>query len=502
MKESQGILYMENITKIFPGVKALDSIRIDLRPGEVHTLMGENGAGKSTLMKIIAGVYKPDEGKYFFDGQEVSFNSTRDAQLKGISIIYQEFNLVPHLSIAENIFIGREPVKRLGMIDWKRMYSDTRQLLGELGVKLNPKEKIINLSIANKQMVEIAKALSFNSRVIIMDEPTAVLEEGEIEHLFKIIYELKRKGVGIFYISHKMDEIFRISDRITVFRDGQFIKTMNAKDTKTDEIINMMVGREIGTLFPKRQHKIGNVMLEVKDLSVPGKFSHVNLNVRRGEILGVAGLMGCGKIEVGKAIFGYYADAQGQFLLNGERIELKSPNAAIRRRFALVSEERKLGGLVLERDVKENVTLASLKKVCQFYGIQHAAERKVVNKAVRELNIKVAGIERPVKTLSGGNQQKVALAKWLETGPELLILLEPTRGIDIGSKSEIYNLISELAEQGLAIMYVSSELAELVGMCDRVIVMHEGEITGEVSGEDITQEKIMYYSSGGTRNVG
>lgn len=502
MKESRGILYMENITKIFPGVKALDDIRIDLRPGEVHTLMGENGAGKSTLMKIIAGVYKPDEGKYFFEGEEVSFNSTRDAQLKGISIIYQEFNLIPHLSIAENMFLGREPVVGLGQIDWKKMYKNTKTLLAELGVTLNPKEKIINLSIANKQMVEIAKALSFNSKVIIMDEPTAVLEDEEIEHLFRIIRDLKKKNVGIFYISHKMDEIFKISDRITVFRDGKYIQTMQAAETNTDEIIRMMVGREIGDLFPRVQRRIGQPILEVQNLTVPGKFQNVNFQVRRGEILGFAGLMGCGKIEVGKAIFGYYQNIRGKMLVDGEKVEIKSPSVAIRKKFALVSEERKLGGLVLERDVKENITLASLKKICKANGIQHTLEKQIVRQAIKDLNIKVAGIERPVKTLSGGNQQKVALAKWLETGPELLILLEPTRGIDIGSKSEIYNLISKLAEEGMAILYISSELAELVGMCDRVIVMHEGEITGEVSGADITQEKIMYYSSGGTRNVG
>lgn len=502
MRASNSILSLENITKIFPGVKALDRVRIDLLAGEVHTLMGENGAGKSTLMKIIAGVYKPEEGQYYFEGKEVNFNSPRDAQLKGISIIYQEFNLIPHLSIAENIFLGREPVNRIGKIDWKKMHEKTRELLNELAVNLNPQEKIVNLSIANRQMVEIAKALSFNSKVIIMDEPTAVLEDEETEHLFNIIAELKEKKVGILYISHKMDEIFKISDRITVFRDGKYIKTLLASATDTNEIIKLMVGREIETLFPKREDLRGQTILEVKNLKVSKRFQNIDFSLHQGEVLGVAGLMGCGKIDLGKAIFGYFPDLQGSIFLHGKKLNLKSPEMAIKQKISLVSEDRKNGGLIILRDVKENITLASLNKITRLNRIQHVMEKEIVKKAIQKFNIKVSSIKMPANTLSGGNQQKIVLAKWLETLPEILILLEPTRGIDIGSKTEIYNLINELAKLGIAILYISSELAELVGICDRVLVMHEGKISGEAVGEEITQEKIMYYSSGGARNVG
>lgn len=502
MRASNSILSLENITKTFPGVKALDRVKIDLLAGEVHTLMGENGAGKSTLMKIIAGVYQPEEGQYYFEGKEVNFNSPRDAQLKGISIIYQEFNLIPHLSIAENIFLGREPVNRIGKVDWKKMHEKTRELLNELVVNLNPQEKIVNLSIANRQMVEIAKALSFNSKVIIMDEPTAVLEDEETEHLFKIIAELKEKKVGILYISHKMDEIFKISDRITVFRDGKYIKTLQASATDTNEIIKLMVGREIETLFPKREDLRGQTILEVKNLKVSKRFQNIDFSLRQGEVLGVAGLMGCGKIDLGKAIFGYFPDLLGSIFLHGKKLNLKSPEMAIKQKISLVSEDRKNGGLIIQRDVKENITLASLNKITRLNRIQHAMEKEIVKKAIQKFNIKVSSIKMPARTLSGGNQQKIVLAKWLETLPEILILLEPTRGIDIGSKTEIYNLINELAKLGIAILYISSELAELVGICDRVLVMHEGKISGEVVGEEITQEKIMYYSSGGARNVG
>lgn len=502
MRASNSTLSLENITKIFPGVKALDRVKIDLLAGEVHTLMGENGAGKSTLMKIIAGVYQPEEGQYYFEGKEVNFNSPRDAQLKGISIIYQEFNLIPHLSIAENIFLGREPVNRIGKVDWKKMHEKTRELLNELVVNLNPQEKIVNLSIANRQMVEIAKALSFNSKVIIMDEPTAVLEDEETEHLFKIIAELKEKKVGILYISHKMDEIFKISDRITVFRDGKYIKTLQASATDTNEIIKLMVGREIETLFPKREDLRGQTILEVKNLKVSKRFQNIDFSLRQGEVLGVAGLMGCGKIDLGKAIFGYFPDLLGSIFLHGKKLNLKSPEMAIKQKISLVSEDRKNGGLIIQRDVKENITLASLNKIIRLNRIQHAMEKEIVKKAIQKFNIKVSSIKMPARTLSGGNQQKIVLAKWLETLPEILILLEPTRGIDIGSKTEIYNLINELAKLGMAILYISSELAELVGICDRVLVMHEGKISGEVVGEEITQEKIMYYSSGGARNVG
>lgn len=502
MQATNSIIKMENITKTFPGVKALDRVSIDVRPGEVHTLVGENGAGKSTLMKIIAGVYPQDAGQYFFEGSEVFFTCPRDAQSKGLSIIYQEFNLVPSLSIQENIFLGREPVGRLGKIDWKKMYTDTKGLLEELGVNLDPKEKIINLSVANQQMVEIAKALSFNAKAIIMDEPTAVLEDDETEELFKIIESLKRRDVGIFYISHKMDEIFKISDRITVLRDGQHIATKEVAETNIDEIIRLMVGREIRTLFPEREHRFGEATLEVRNLSVPGKFQDVSFELRKGEVLGIAGLMGCGKIDIGKAVFGYYPQYRGRIYLRGQEVRVSSPEKAIENGIALVSEDRKNGGLVLVRDVKENITLASLRKLVRMGSLDHHKEEEVVEAAIGNLGIKVFGPEQPVSTLSGGNQQKVVLAKWLETEPEIIILLEPTRGIDIGSKAEIYDLVNDLAKRGISLLYISSELPELIGLCDRVVVIHEGRQNGEVSGDKMTQEEIMFYSSGRKKNVG
>ncbi|AZO93869.1 sugar ABC transporter ATP-binding protein [Halocella sp. SP3-1] len=503
MQPAKQLIKMDNITKTFPGVIALDNVKIDLKAGEVHALMGENGAGKSTLMKIIAGVYKQDKGKYYLDGKEIMFDFPREAQLNGISIIYQELNLIPDLSIAENIFLGREPSKRPGKIDWTRMYEDTTEILNELGINLDPAEKIKNISIANKQMVEIAKALSFNSKIIIMDEPTSALEDDEIEYLFKIINDLKEKNVGIFYISHKMDEIFRISDRITVFRDGQHIKTMAVSETNMDELIRLMVGREIKNIFPEREvEPVNETVMEVNNLTVINQIENISFAVEKGEILGIAGLMGCGKIDVGKAIFGCYPDTTGEILINNEVRKINSPHDAIKYKIALVSEDRKNGGLVLDRNVKENIMLSSLSQISGLLKLNHKKEKKVVKEAVKNLNIKVSNVEQPSKTLSGGNQQKVVIAKWLETKPEILILLEATRGIDIGSKTEIYELITTLAENGISILYISSELTELVGLCDRVLVMHEGKLSGVVSGNDINQEKIMYLSSGGTLNVG
>lgn len=502
MERVQEILRMMNITKVFPGVKALDKVKIDLKSGEVHALMGENGAGKSTLMKIIAGAQLPDEGEYFLSGESISLHSPKEAQLKGISIIYQELNLIPHLSIAENIFLGREPKKKGGFIDWKRMYDNTSQLLTELGLQLNPREKVINISIGNRQMVEIAKALSFHAKVIIMDEPTSALENNEIEYLFHIIESLKKKGVGVFYITHKMEEVFRISDRITVFRDGKYIDTVNVLDTSIEEIIKMMVGRELTALFPERKVSHGEVIIEVQDMSVPNKLEGITFQVKEGEILGIAGLMGCGKSELSKALFGYYKDMKGTVKIRGKEISLRTPKDAIDHRIALVPEDRKIEGLVLERDIRENIMLPSLKEISPYQILHLEKEKAIVKEQIHTLNIKVSGLSQISKNLSGGNQQKVVLGKWLETKPDILILAEPTKGIDIGAKTEIYKLISDLAQEGMAIIYISSELPEIIGICDRVLVMHERKIAAELKDEKIIQEEIMYYSSGGEKSAG
>lgn len=497
MKTPNQLIKIENMTKKFPGVIALDNVNIDLKEGEVHAIMGENGAGKSTLMKIIAGVHKPTSGKYYLKGEETALSSTKEAQDRGISIIYQELNLIPQTSVAENIFLGREPTNNLGKIDWKTLYENADKLLNDLGVNLDSKEKVDNLSIANKQMVEIAKAISFNSQIIIMDEPTSALEDDEINYLFKIINDLRENNVGIFYISHKMDEIFDIADRITVFRDGKYIKTMDSSNTDMNELVKLMVGRKIENIFPERKIDPGKTIMEVDDLSLDGKLKKINFNLKKGEILGVAGLEGCGKIDLGKAIFGYYPKTTGKIKIKNKHIEMKNTNTAINSKIALVPEDRKEGGLILDRGVKENITLSSLDKVSTTFRINQKKEKAIAKNAIKNLRIKTPNINQPTKLLSGGNQQKVVLSKWLETNPEILILLEPTRGIDIGSKAEIYNLINNLTNEGISIIYVSSELTELVGICDRVLVMHEGSCSGILCGKDINQERIMYLSSGG-----
>ncbi|WP_425283838.1 sugar ABC transporter ATP-binding protein [Lihuaxuella thermophila] len=483
---------MENISKEFPGVKALDKIRLKVKKGTVHALMGENGAGKSTLMKIIFGMYTPDSGTMKFKGKELKLSGPKDALDQGISMIHQELSPVPYMTVAENIFLGREPVYgKTGWVNTKKMIEDTRKLLQSLQIHVDPTAKMNDLSIANMQMVEIAKAVSYHADLIIMDEPTSAITEKEVEHLFEIIRSLKKKRVSIIYISHKMDEIFKICDEITVLRDGQYIGTQAAGELNQDLLIQMMVGREIKQVFHKEKAEIKEVALSVKNLSRAGKFSNVSFEVRKGEILGIAGLMGSGRTELIESIFGIHPPTSGEIYLHGNRVKIHSPADAIRHKMALLTEDRKLTGAFLPLSVRDNMTISSLDRFIK-YGLVHSKSvKKACDEQIERLNIKTPNLNQLILNLSGGNQQKVLLARWLLNDPDVLILDEPTRGVDVGAKSEIHKLMSKLAREGKAIIMISSELPEILGMSDRIIVMHEGNKKGELTREEASQEKIL-----------
>ncbi|MDT8859246.1 sugar ABC transporter ATP-binding protein [Alkalihalobacillus sp. MEB130] len=494
---SNYILKLENITKEFPGVKALDNVQLKVRKGSVHALMGENGAGKSTLMKIIIGMYKPDTGRIYFDGEEIKFTNINDSLDKGISMIHQELSPIPEMTIAENIFLGREPLYgRTGLVNDRQLYKNTRELLNSLEINLDPRTKMIDLSIANTQMVEIAKAISFDSKLVIMDEPTSAITEKEVAQLFKMIRSLKEKGVGIIYITHKMSELYEIADDISVFRDGQFIGTDTAAKMTKDTLIKMMVGRELNQVFNKPQFNIGEVALSVKNLSHKGWFEDVSFEVRKGEIVCFAGLMGAGRTELVEAIFGIKSKDEGEVFVHGEKVNIKSPQDAIKNNLGFLTEDRKLTGLFLPLSVKENMITVNIDNYISMGLLNSKKVRLDCLTQKESLRVKTPNIETIVENLSGGNQQKVLLARWLLKNPDILFLDEPTRGIDVGAKSEFYNIIFELARQGKAIVVVSSEMAEILGLCDRVIIMHEGRITGELDREEANQEKIMQYATG------
>ena len=496
---SEYVLEMRAVTKRFPGVVALDNVNFDLRPGEVHCLVGENGAGKSTLMKILAGAQPMDSGSILLSGESVKILSPHHAQQLGISMIYQEFNLSPYLSVAENIFLGREP--RLGnspFINWSKMYRDAREILGRIKVDLDVRKPVNECSVAQQQMVEIGKALSFNSKIIVMDEPSATLTEHELKALFDLIHTLRGQGIGLIYISHRLEEIFEIGDRVTVMRDGQYIGTSDVRDMTREKIIQMMVGRELKDEFPKEVFAPGQELLRVERLTRAGAFRDVSFNVRAGEVVGLTGLVGAGRTEVARAIFGADPIDSGQVYLRGAAVTIKSPQDAIARGVGLLTEDRKGQGLVLGMTVRENTTLANLKSLVKVVFINRRAERDVTKQYVKELQIKTPGIEQVVQNLSGGNQQKVVLAKWLFTKSQVLIFDEPTRGIDVGAKVEIYKLMNELARQGASVLMISSELPEVLGMCDRILVMHEGRLAGELARGAASQEKIMRLATGTT----
>jgi len=488
------LVEMTGISKSFPGVHALDDCRFELHPGEVHALVGENGAGKSTLMKILAGIYRRDAGTIRFKGQEVDIASPRAAQDLGISIIHQELNLMGHLTVAQNIFIGREPRGAAPfLLDEKTLNAKARELFETLHVKLDPRARVSSLAVAQQQMVEIAKALSFSSAVLIMDEPTAALTDTEIDELFRIIRHLRDQGKGIVHISHRLEELKQISNRITVMRDGRFIATVNTADAEIQQIISMMVGRTVFEATPELpEQRDPNVVLEVKGLNLGRQVRDISFSLHRGEILGIAGLVGAGRTEVVRAIFGADRPESGQVTMNGKPVVIHEPSDAVHHGIAYLSEDRKRYGLALGMDVELNTVLASLRRFANGFGwVRTGATRKQALEQVQALAIKTPSIRQRVKNLSGGNQQKVVIAKWLTADTDILIFDEPTRGIDVGAKSEIYRLLNDLAKQGKSIIMISSELPEVLRMSHRILVMCEGRITGELSSAEATQEKIM-----------
>jgi ribose transport system ATP-binding protein len=492
------VLEMRGISKSYPGVQALSGVSFDVRRGEVHALVGENGAGKSTLMKILAGAETKDAGEILLDGRRAEIDSPQRAMDLGISIIYQEFNLVPYLSAAENIFLGREPRSRVpGFVDFRTMHAEAQRLIDDLGVRLDIRSPVNRLSVAQQQMVEVAKATSRRARVIAMDEPSATLTEHELAHLFDLIRRLKEQGVAIIYISHRLEEIFSIADRVTVLRDGQVVGTRPVGELDRESIIRMMVGREIRDQIPKVSVQPGPVMLELKGVTRKGALEDVSFRVRAGEVVGLAGLVGAGRTEVARVIFGADGYDSGEVLLEGKPLRVRGPRDAIDAGIGLVTEDRKAQGLILGMTVRENVTLANLDAVCRLFFIRQGLERAVAAKFVEDLRIRTPSVEQRAQNLSGGNQQKVVLAKWLFTDSKVLIFDEPTRGIDVGSKVEIYQLMNRLAAEGKAILMISSELPEVLGMSDRIVVMHEGRVAGELSREEATQEKIMHLATGG-----
>ncbi len=499
-------LEMRNITKTFPGVKALDNVSLTVRKGEIHALCGENGAGKSTLMKVLSGVYPSGtyEGQILVDGQEKRFHGIRDAEEAGIAIIYQELALARNLSVAENLFLGQE-IARFGVVNWDRLYKESERWLKEVGLDISPQELTGNLGIGKQQLVEIAKALSKNANILILDEPTAALTEQEVGILLDILREFRRRGVTCIYISHKLNEVFALADTITVLREGRTVGTYPAAELDEARVISLMVGRELNERFPRVQANPGDVALRVRNYSVadpnrPGKnvIDDVSFEVRRGEILGIAGLMGAGRTELVMSLFGAYpGESRGEVEVNGRPVRIRSPRDAIREGIALVSEDRKKYGLVLGMDVKSNITLASLRSVARGGVIDGDRERAGSNTMIASLKIKANSPETIVGTLSGGNQQKVVLGKWLMTAPSVLILDEPTRGIDVGAKFEIYNLMNDLIQKGVAVIMVSSELPELLGMSHRIMVLAGGRKTAEFTAAEATQERIMTAATGG-----
>ncbi len=491
------ILEFQNICKSFIGVKALSDISFKIRQGDVHALLGENGAGKSTLMKILSGAYTKDEGKIYFEGQEIHVKSAKESEKLGISIIYQELNLIPELSVAENIYLARQPLKK-GIIDWKTMNKDAEDMLGSIDMKIPPRTKVAALSVAQRQMIEIAKAISINAKLVIMDEPTSALTDSETRKLFKVIQSLKSRGITVIYISHRMEEIFEICDSYTIMRDGRFISSGDIKDVSTDKIIEDLVGRPLTQVFPEKNNKIGEVVLEARDISNGKEVKGVSFNLREGEILGFAGLVGAGRTETLKAVFGADKHAKGEVTLYGKQVGIKSPKDAIQYGIGFLPEDRKKEGLVTELSVLDNVVMAKPEKAISKGVFSAAKAREICVRFIRELMIKTPSESQKTKYLSGGNQQKVVLAKWLNCEPGVIILDEPTRGIDVNAKMEIYNIIVKLAEQGKSIILISSEMQEIIGLCDRVNIMFEGRISGELSREELTQEEIMKYATGGS----
>ena len=504
---SEYILEMKNIIKEFPGVKALDDVNFKVKRGEIHALVGENGAGKSTLMKVLSGVYTHEEftGDIILNGDKKKFNSIKDSEKSGIAIIYQELALVPHMTVGENIFLNHEPLFVKGVIDHEKLYFETQNLLNKMKLDINPRVNVNNFGVGIQQLIEIAKALSKNADVLILDEPTAALTEGEVEILFEILNDLKKDGVTSIIITHKLNEVFELADTVTVLRDGKTIGTKPVEDLDENKIISMMVGRELDELFPKEKHVAGETIMKIENFSVYDTeienrkiVDNVSFEIKSGEILGIAGLMGAGRTELVMGLFGASeGKVDGKIYMNGKEISINTPHDAIKNKLALVTEDRKGNGLILEKNIMINTTLASLDKVSNRKVLNKNEEIKYTEKYVKELKTKTPSIEQMVKNLSGGNQQKVVIAKWLMTNPKILFLDEPTRGIDVGAKYEIYMIMNELVKRGVAVVMISSELPEVLGMSDRILVMREGKIVGEKEYMDATQENIMHLATGG-----
>ncbi|HLE63051.1 MAG TPA: sugar ABC transporter ATP-binding protein [Pyrinomonadaceae bacterium] len=490
------VLEMRHIGKRFPGVVALDDVDFELRRGEVHVLLGENGAGKSTLMKILSGAYPKNAGNIILDSAEVEIRNPKHAQTLGISTIYQEFNLIPHLSVGENIFLGREPAHLPGVIDQRAMFQAARRALSDLGLALNPRKLVKELRVAEQQMVEVAKALSLDARILIMDEPTAALTEHEIVELFATIRRLKDKGVSIVYISHRLEELFEIGDRVTVLRDGRSVGTYDVREMSKAELIRLMVNRELTELFPKEKAPMGPEVLRVEGLTTQGGLKDITFALHKGEVLGIAGLLGAGRTELARAIFGLDKISSGGIYINGTLRKIGSPRSAINAGIGFLTEDRKSQGLVLPLSVERNLCLSSLDKFSKWGVMDTRQEKRAAGRYVTELRIKTPSLDQKVIFLSGGNQQKVVLSKWLCSQAEIFIFDEPTRGVDVGAKAEIYQLMNRLTASGVAIIMISSEMLEVLGMSDRILVMRGGQITGEFSADEATQERILQCALG------
>ncbi len=498
-KPPEPTIELVGIAKQFGAVQALRGVDLNLYPGEVHALVGENGAGKSTLVKILAGIHRPDSGTVKVGGEVVELRSPTQAQALGIAVVQQEPMMFPDLDVAENVFMGRHPRDRFGRVDWKRMYREVDHLLVSLDVSLSSHTPVQGLSVAEQQLVEIAKALSLQARVLVLDEPTAALSSHEVEELFAIVNQLRERGVAVLFVSHRLEEVFTIADRLTVFRDGTHIITAPVSEMNTEEIIKHMVGRELSNLYPKSEAEVGEVVLEVRQLTRPGAFADVSFQLRRGEILGFSGLVGAGRTEVARVLFGIDRAESGEIWLKGTKVHIRSPQQAMDYGIAYVPEDRHQQGLVMNFSIASNVTLAILQKVSRLGLLDPRREQKIASEYSSQLNVRSAGVEQLVSALSGGNQQKVVLGKWLATNPSVLILDEPTRGIDVGAKAEVHRIISDLAARGLAIILISSELPEVLAMADRVIVLHEGRVTGTFTRSEATQERVMFAATGQDR---
>lgn len=492
MKDS--ILEIQDVSKSFSGVYALKGVRLTVKKGEVHALIGENGAGKSTLMKIILGMHQPNEGSMLFKGETYAPKNPMDALQAGVSMIHQEISLADNMTVAENIWVGREPTKG-GFVDYAEMNRKAKALLSELNLDISPSCKVKKLKVAQQQMVEIARAISYDSDLIIMDEPTSALTEDEVKSLFSIIRNLKKKQVTVIIITHKLNELFEISDSVTVLRDGEYVGCYPIEEMTEKKLVSLMVGRELNEMFPKQVASIGGELLSVKHLTLKGVFEDVSFTVRKGEILGVAGLMGAGRSEIMLSLFGAVPPDSGEIFIDGKKAAIRSPRDAIRNGIAMVTEDRKLTGLSLCRSCKENMSIAHLKKISPHLFLNEKKERREIERMIQALSIKLASVRQAVSSLSGGNQQKIVLARWLLTEPRILILDEPTRGIDVGAKAEIHRLISELTGTGMAVIMISSELPEILGMSDRILVVHNGRVSGELTREEASQERIMEFAT-------